>query len=61
MIGAILELAAAALGVGLVARGLRIALSRPRPRDLAGMMLAAAGLALAVAMLTAASGVIGRD
>ena len=60
LIGAVLDLAGAALGVGLLARGLRLALSRPRPQDLAGMMLAAAGLALAVAMLTAASGVIGR-
>jgi hypothetical protein len=61
MIGVILELAGAALGVVLTARGLRIALGRPRPRDLAGMMLAAAGLALAAAMLTAASGIIDRS
>jgi hypothetical protein len=61
MMAAVLELAGAALGFALVARGLRIALSRPRPRDLGGMILAAAGLALAVAMLTAASGVLGRD
>jgi hypothetical protein len=60
MMAAALELAGAALGVALVARGLRIALSRPRPRDLGGMILAAAGLALAVTMLTAASGVLGR-
>jgi hypothetical protein len=55
-----LELAAAAVAIAAVVRGVRLATSRPRPLDLGGMLLATAGLALAVTMITAASAALGR-
>ena len=39
------------LGTALTLMGVRLATTRPRPRDLAGMFLAAAGLALTLVAL----------
>ena len=58
MIQTALEIVGAVVGIALVVRGLRLALGRPRPMDLGGMALAALGMALAVWMITAASGAL---
>jgi hypothetical protein len=56
----LLEVSAAVAGIASVLRGVRLATTRSRPLDLGGMVLAAAGLALAVLMITAASGALAR-
>jgi hypothetical protein len=53
-------LAVLCLGVALTLAGIRIATTHPRPRDLGGMLLAAAGLALALGGMFAAVTSLGR-
>jgi hypothetical protein len=56
----VLEIGGAAAGIAALLRGVRVATTRPRPRDLGGMLLAALGMALALGMLSAASAALGR-
>lgn len=50
----------AALGVFLAVRGVRLATTRPRPDNLLGMLLATAGVALALGSLATGIWWLGR-
>jgi len=54
------ELLLSGLGVLLAAKGVTVSTTRPRPLNLAGMVLAAVGLGLALSALSAAAGHLPR-
>ena len=55
-----LYLLAALAGVLLCTHGVRLATTRPRPQNLAGMVLATAGVGLALSSMAAAAWWLGR-
>jgi hypothetical protein len=56
----LLSVLAAAAGAGMCVFGVKLATSRPRPTSLGGMVLAAAGMALALSSIAAAAWLTGR-
>jgi hypothetical protein len=56
---ALLYLVVAGVGVALTNKGVTLGTSRPRPLNLAGMVMAALGLGLALSALSMAAGHLG--
>jgi hypothetical protein len=56
---ALLYLILAGVGVALATRGVRLSTTRPRPLNLAGMVMAAVGVGVALSALSIAAGHLG--